>query len=1131
MNKPTLKMLQICQINISGLSKRSCIALEKYNHSLGNDILAIQETLVDPHEVKKLPPTLANMTSFYCKNDRGVSLSVKSHLLPQRISELEDKIADAVWATFNIDSRVILIGNFYVNPNSPSNNSKAAFANINNALLYARKFNLKDVMILGDFNSRHEKWADSTTNKQGKLLDDFMTINNLIGLSPNTFTFRSLNGGSVIDLAFASATISKQYHSSSVDEEVELFSGAPIRGHLPVIHQFDVFYSKNHQKEVPSTYKDLKNTDWSHWQTELSLLLSNIDMSKQSEPEILWKIIKDAITETNERVMPTKVISRHSKPFWSKELSNLSLINRKAKAKMSSKSSPSNIANYEDTKTKFSEELIRSKNCWIREKLENLNVSESKIFWKNYKRSIVGESRESLGNLVETNVIYTSVKDKENILFNTFFTGAHLSKTSFDTSFEEDIDKNLKLFTQREPKRSPVLSNTCEDRLNEEISLNEVYEAIENQKCSVKSFDNDNFHPYMLKNLPPTAVECLCRLFNMSLASKIWLWNISNVAFIKKAGKSSYLKAGSYRPISISSYFGKLFEKVIDSRLRSHCDIERSLDDEQEGFRCCRNTTRYLYKMIANLKEAQKKKFTAFLLCLDFEKAFDSVWHKGLIFKLYKLNIRGQLLQLIKSFLSSRKVKLVINGTSCSARLCGEYGVPQGSVLSPLLFILYISDMFDLSKSNVSALCKEHCRFFKYADDGSIIIIHQDPLFCNQLAQEICKHISLWCYQWRLIVNCDKDKTECLVIRPPNHDKLSVQLKQLEINGNRVNFAQSTTVLGLVVDDSLSFRSHAAKILQRCWFSWYKITRNSNRNYGLNISSLVILFKSVVLAKLLYAAPVWLNNENQKKFKKFYSKVCLRISGSTHYSPQAITLLAMGLEPLKILYHLICTKFILKALTSDDNMKGLIYQIEGSRGHPFYPHIIMARDYISTKCDIQQGSRRQYSSSSIIDLDSSKLIYKNSDIEVYKQKLWNDFLTSDADPKSLIIMNPESNKDNDSTPIQSLMHHKVLFPRSSKRSTDTKVLSLLHGHDLAFRSFKHSTGLVSNPSCYICPGEKDNNKHQLLECPRFSCEYRKALLFLSESTYLAQGVLSQTNSTILQAFRNMAQIVIKNQNQ
>ena len=600
---------------------------------------------------------------------------------------------------------------------------------------------------------------------------------------------------------------------------------------------------------------------------------------------------------------------------------------------------------------------------------------------------------------------------------------------------------------------------------------------------------------------------------------------------MKKEGKSNYLKAGAHRPISISSYVGKLLERIIEQRIMSHCNSDGLLDDEQEGFRSSRNTTRYLYKLIANLKEAQQKKFTAFLLCIDFEKAFDSVWLKGLTVKLYNLGIRGRMLHLINSFLFTRKVKLTVNDHVGEERHCGGYGVPQGSVLSPLLFILFIRDMFDFYNSplSISTLCIENSSIFKYADDGSVLVIHEDPIVCNRLAQECCNHISQWCSKWRLIVNCDRDKTECLIIKPSHNMHKFTSMVELQINGKTVNFASSTKVLGLHIDDELSFNLHSGKVLQRSWHAWFKITRNTTRHWGLNISTLVILFRTIVLTKLLYAAPVWLNERNCLNFKDFYAKVCHKISGATHYSPQAITLLAMGLEPLIILYKLTCVKFVLKALTSDINMMGIIYQLEESRSHPYYQHIIMVKDYISLLqgTPVNTNHRRNYSSSQLAIINKAHLRYNQSDITKLRTHLWNNYITSEADRKSQIIMSHSGIKETDICTIQSLEHHKILFPRTSKRATDTKVMTLLHGHDLSFNTFKYSLQLSSDPFCSLCIAEKDNSMHRLLYCPKFNCHFRCHLTTLSASSHLAHAVLLHGNTTQLNNFRCMAQIIFK----
>ena len=1152
MTSSTSIMLQLCQINISGLSQHSHLAINKYNNSIGNHVLALQETLISPENQDTALPIFTNMESFYFKNDRGVCTSIKTNFVPQRIPELEDNVSDALWVSFNVNSSIYLLGNFYVNPNSTSNTLKAATENIKSAFHFSKKYKIKNVLILGDFNCRHSKWGDTLTNKLGELLDEFTTSQNLLGLSPSTFTFKSINGGSVIDLAFATPTISKTYHSSSVDQNVELFSGAPLRGHFPVIHQFKNQGVPIQTKDSPTYYMDLQNTDWKKWKAELASELQQLsdNHTYTESPKDLWESFNYCISEVNERIIPYKKVSVHSKPFWTTDLTQLSYNVQSAKKKWDSKSTPYNRKILDESKIIFANELIKAKNCWIRTKLENLNVKESQIFWKNYKRSIVGDSRECLGNLVENGVLYSSVQEKEQILYDTFFSGKHLMESTFDENFDKGIESHYEHIIQRRenekmsfpfskvtldcgPSTNEHVPEIVWDSLNEEISMDEIYDALRHQKTTVKSFDCNNLHPSMLKHLPPEAICVLHRCFNLALNCEIWPWDISSVVFIKKQGKSNYLKAGAYRPISMSSYIGKLLERIIEKRIRKHCELEGILDDEQEGFRSARNTTRYLYKLIANLKEAQKKKFTSFLLCIDFEKAFDSVWLKGLFVKLYQWNIKGKILGLLHSFLFNRKVRLIVNKNLGSSRKCNEYGVPQGSVLSPLLFIMFISDMLNFKNpsfnKDISDLCKEHSSVYKYADDGSVLIVHPDPIVCNKIAQEFCNHISNWCSRWKLIVNCEKDKTECLVIKPVKHSPVDFQnLKQLVITGKKVNFANSTRVLGIDVDDQLNFNLHSSQLLKRCWYSWYKITRGSTRARGLNISSLVILFKAVIIPKLFYGAPIWFNDVNQKKFKKFYAKVCLKISGSTHYSPQGITLLAMGLEPLAIIYNIICIKFILKALSSDVNMSGIIHQIEGSRGHPFYKHIVMVKDYLSTKSETLNNiiNGRNSALCSLLMIDGDNFHYQEADIRREKLKLWNIYFISEADQKSQYIMNP------DGTQLLSILqfnpiHHKTLFPRSSKRSTDTKVMSLLHGHDLTFGSFRYSTQASHSPSCSICHGSKDNNLHQLMVCPRFNCFYRDKLQKLLRSSNLAHAVLTYNDSYHLVYLRKMAQIIIK----
>jgi exonuclease III len=1079
MNKKNKQSLQVCQINISGLSKHSLTALDNYNHSIKNDVLAVQETLLTTSNATN--NAITGMESFALKNDRGVMLCIQPWLLPQKVDELQDNISDAIWATAKVGNLTILIGNIYVNPGADSsNNLDAAVNNISKAIEYREKFKIKELIVLGDFNCRNTLWKDSITNNRGRLFEKFVNQHQLACIFPNSKTFICGSGGSVIDLALIkNGKLSDLYQTSSVDSEIELFTGAPIRGHLPVVHSFNLPSSFNNASKFPTTiYRDLKKTDWSCWQGVLSDKLDNNlipHLKKYTDPSHLWNDFIAILNHVNDVAIPKKTASAHSKPFWTTELSQMSKEVQLARSKMMARHTPINADNYRVIKSAFAEQLVAEKNKWIHEQLDGLNVADSLKFWKNYRHTIVGTSNDFIGNLYDGGILHTETSQKEETLYQSFFSGNHMKNGNFDASFGTKVDKEYSTILQscyKSNEDNPSALNDNPSALNESIRMEELIQSIKALKSSAKSFDIDDLHPTIIKQLPRSAIVSLLTLFNLTLDTGIWAWDTSNVTFIKKTGKDNYMKPGSYRPITISSYIGKLLEKIIEQRLRKFCELNGILDEEQEGFRSKRNTSRYLYKMISRLDESKRKKMTTLLLCIDFSKAFDSVWVNGLIAKLYNYKIRGKVLKVIDTFLQSKRVRLKINGVYGKTRTCGTYGLPQGSVLAPLLFIIYISDMF----THMPLSCREHTSVYKYADDGTAASSHTSATAAHSLCQEVCDHLSRWCSLWRMIPNCDKDKTECIILYPLK--QTSYQFCKLRICGKEINYVEKSTVLGLTIDKDLSFERHASTKLSQCWFAWYNITKNCTRKWGLNASSLTILFKSVVLTKLLYAAPIWLKG-NIDTFKDFYSRVILKISGATHHPPRELTSIVLDIAPLQIEYEIIVIKFLLKSICSDDNMKALIYQLEESKAHRYQHQIKLLKSFITWKkqCDtrLEKPATGKISLSEDMSL-TPVMQYTKEEIRLFKGQIWYNHTNLEED-LSALTENPTISKR--------------LLPRHSSRKTDTQVLSLIHGRDMAFMKFRFTIKRNVSPFCQTCQrGCYDDNYHRLLVCPKFNSSYR-----------------------------------------
>ena len=160
------------------------------------------------------------------------------------------------------------------------------------------------------------------------------------------------------------------------------------------------------------------------------------------------------------------------------------------------------------------------------------------------------------------------------------------------------------------------------------ITIEEIKKAIKNYDDNGKSADNHDFHPVMFKNFGPKAQQLLHKVMNLSLAHTNWLWQDCDVIFLKKEGKDSYANPGAYRPISITLYLGKLFEKIQATRLEAHYVNKGLLDPDQEGFTRSKNTGRYLNTLHLSILSDKKQGKSSICLFVDLEKAFDSTWHK-----------------------------------------------------------------------------------------------------------------------------------------------------------------------------------------------------------------------------------------------------------------------------------------------------------------------------------------------------------------------------------------------------------------------------------------------------------------------------------------------------------------------
>ena len=332
--------------------------------------------------------------------------------------------------------------------------------------------------------------------------------------------------------------------------------------------------------------------------------------------------------------------------------------------------------------------------------LSSLGHKRGREFWTSYKALLNTKHEEvSLIRNKEERLLY-SPEEISKEFETTFFGGEHMKKQIFNDATQLQVEVKV-----NQPHDDPEHDIEV---FHDKITFVELKNAIL-KSSNTKSFDIDGLHLTMIKNLGTKALLFLLNIFNVCWEYHVWPWTESRVVFIRKPNKERYYECSSYRPLSISSHIGKTLERILATRIKSYLDVNGLLGDEQEGFRSKRNTTRSLYRLHLMLENAKRSRLPTALLNIDLEKAFDSVWVDGLLFKLLEHNISGKMYQIIKSFLKTRVASIELNGYK-PPKFQIDIGVPQGSVLSPLLFIIFLNDFLS-----------NQAQKFKFADDSSLI--------------------------------------------------------------------------------------------------------------------------------------------------------------------------------------------------------------------------------------------------------------------------------------------------------------------------------------------------------------------------------------------------------------------------
>lgn len=435
----------------------------------------------------------------------------------------------------------------------------------------------------------------------------------------------------------------------------------------------------------------------------------------------------------------------------------------------------------------------------------------------------------------------------------------------------------------------------------------EITNAITSIKSSAVGVDNLSVQ--FIKLCLPVVLPVIEHLFNYSLQNSCYpkIWKQANIKPIPKMKNPTVCK--DFRPVSILCVLSKALEKLVHEQIFNFVNSHNFLPEFQSGFRKGHSTTTALIKVLDDIRRSADMRLLNLMLLLDMSKAFDCVHHTLLLKKLEQLYFSPSAVNWFQSYLYERQCRVFVNNNVKSDWSTLETGVPQGSVLGPLLFGLYLFDLPEVLKN---------CRYHQYADDLQLYYEFNPTLYgdaCQKVTEDVL-HVIEYMKAHNLILNVDK--TQVIVIGSCPYVKRLYSCDSglsIEIDGVTLSCKTSVLNLGVLIDSTLTWNDHCSFVINKV----YSILSQLRRNFSytpLHIRKLLV--QTLIFPYFTYVLPLFTNISavNMLKLQRAQN-ACVRyicnVSKFQHISPYYQTI---GISKLEVMRAMLVCTITWKAINS-----------------------------------------------------------------------------------------------------------------------------------------------------------------------------------------------------------------------
>lgn len=754
------------------------------------------------------------ITNIDIDGTRGICIYAKDGIEAQEYEFSNQPFSEAIWIQLRLKGTDTLIaGCIYRSPSSEAQNNK----DLGTVLKAVAEAKMSHKLIVGDFNFSSINWEQQST-KEGSDNPNSAFINDV----QDTFLFqhrvkptrfRQGQKPSTLDLVLT--------NEEDMYREEEDLPPLGLSDHICQLFTFKCtstlkgnskskpIYDKGHYENMK---KELRTVAW---EDEMAPL--GVDEAWTLFNKVMLNAVKNHIPVTNPR-------KNKGRSIW---------MNRTALKKVKKKyhawkrylatKDGEDYVRYTKERDELRQMTRKLSHDFEKDLADNIKKNP-KAFWRyvNSKTKV----RCGVDDLTrEDGSIASSDEDKANEL-NKFF-------ASVFTVEDMGNMPNVEAYFQGDTPLSEII-----------ITASNVCKKLKNLKGD-KSAGPDGLHPRVLKETAEEISIPLAIIFNksMEIGKLPKQWKDGTVIPLFKKGSKK--KPGNYRPISLTSVVGKVMESIIRDNIIEHMMKHNLFTDDQHGFVPGRSCVTQLLEVLNRWTEWLDAGRSVDAVYLDFSKAFDSVPHERLLMKAQAYGITGKILTWLRDFLSNRRQKVQVNDkTSDWAPVTS--GIPQGSVLGPTLFVIFINDL--------PLAAPDHIKIF--ADDTKLY--HQvDTETDRQIMQSDLDNLNKWSHTWQLNFNADKCKVMHLGSKNKKYQYTMKSKQHDHLGQNIITDLAATSVekdLGVHVDTSLKFHKHTAISVTKANRILGVIKRSFTNHDATTVTR---LYTTLVRPHLEYANVAW----------------------------------------------------------------------------------------------------------------------------------------------------------------------------------------------------------------------------------------------------------------------------------